>query len=83
MWILHQNKEIAFNLEKAIGIRYSVDLPLSPLHEKRLLITYYGAANKDEIIMGKYPTKERCLEVIQDIMKNLHLKNLTYEMPEK
>lgn len=83
MWILHQNKEIAFNLEKAIGIRCSVDLPLSPLHEKGLLITYYGAANKDEIIMGKYPTKERCLEVIQDIMKNLHLKNPTYEMPEK
>lgn len=34
MWILHQNKEIAFNLEKAIGIEYSADLPLSPLHER-------------------------------------------------
>lgn len=33
--------------------------------------------------MGHYKTKERCLEVMQDIVKALHLKNVVYEMPKK
>lgn len=70
------------NKEKALknqGLEFREDI----LHERGFLITYCSAANTHEIIMGKYPTKERCLEVIQDIIKNIHLKNPTYEMPEK
>ena len=81
MWILHQDKDTILNIDNAVSVGYS----FNALLEKEHAVTYY-ADNKvlnNCIIIGIYLSKERCLEVIQDIAKNIHLKNPTYEMPEK
>lgn len=33
--------------------------------------------------VGEYATRERCLEIIDEIQKLLNFGNLEYEMPEK
>lgn len=85
MWILHQSKETIFNIDNAIAIEYGYRSPHRSKSKKEHTVIYCddGEILSIDIIMGIYPSKERCLEVIQDIIKNIHLKNPTYEMPEK
>lgn len=81
MWILNQNKKVMLNTNNAISIEYTYDV----ICKKEYAVTYCNGSKEADnfVIMGIYPSKERCLEVIQDIIKNIHLKNPTYEMPEK
>ena len=81
MWILHQDKETILNIDNAVSIEYS----FNALLEKEHGIAYCADSKviNSCIVIGIYPSKERFLEVIQDIVKNIHLKNPTYEMPEK
>ena len=82
MWILNQSKEAIFNIDNAVSVEYYC----SAAYGLKKHAVAYCADNKvinSCIVMGIYPSKERCLEVIQDIIKNIHLKNPTYEMPEK
>ena len=81
MWILNQNKEVILNINNAVSIEYTFNI----IHKKEYAVTYCDCskATCNFVIMGIYPSKERCLEIIQDIIKNMHLKNPAYEMPEK
>lgn len=81
MWILHQDKEKILNIDNAASIEYT----FNAIHKKEHAVTYCDCskATCNFIIIGLYPSKERCLEVIQGIVKNIHLKNPIYEMLEK
>ncbi len=81
MWILHQDKETILNIDNAVSVEYS----FNALLEKEHGIAYCADSKviNSCVVMGIYPSKERCLEVIQDIAKNIRLKKPTYEMPEK
>ncbi len=85
MWILHQNKEVILNTDNVLSIEYSNYPPHSLNVEKKHAVICWSGGEElsSDIMMGTYLSKERCLEVIQDIVKNIHLKNPTYEMPEK
>ncbi len=78
---IYPSKERCLEVIQEVSVEYSFNALLKKEHG-----IAYCADNKvinSCIVMGIYPSKERCLEVIQDIIKNIHLKNPTYEMPEK
>lgn len=82
MWILHQDKETILNADNAVSVEYYYSASYGLKNHAVAYCTDSKVINSC-IVMGIYPSKERCLEVIQDIVKNIHLKNPTYEMPEK
>ena len=82
MWILNQSKEAIFNIDNAMSVEYYC----SASHGLKKHAVACCADNdtlNSCIVIGIYSSKERCLEVIQDIVKKIHLKNPTYEIPEK
>lgn len=82
MWILHQNKEAILNINNAVSVEYYYSTSYGLKNHAVVYCADNDALNIC-VAIGMYPSKERCLEVIQDIVKNIHLKNPTYEMPEK
>ena len=79
LWIRSQDKEILIKVDR-IGIE--------EFDNGYGIVTYERIGTKNEFGLGLYKTKERALEVldeIQDLMRSLtdsDLKIIQYEMPQ-
>lgn len=45
------------------------------------VVAYDNYTELNPILLGEYPTKERCQEVVLDILKAIRRRENTYEMP--
>lgn len=79
LWIRSQNKE---ELVK-IGHIYCYE-GYDPFDEYGGFTVHEIWANKEEIELGRYKTKERCIEIIDEI-QSLLVRNdkVVYEMPKE
>mgnify|MGYP001624649533 CR=1 FL=1 len=77
MLIRSQNKEKLFSLEGFGGIRYGKTISRKEEHHKLYMESMY----EEEI--GEYETKERCLEIMDQIQTAAITKAAVYKMPER
>lgn len=77
MLIRSQNREKLISLESFGGVRYGEDTFRKEEHHK----VYIEAMYEEEI--GEYETKERCLEIMDQIQTAVITKTEVYEMPER
>ena len=79
LWIRSQDKFLLLKISN--GIEYYE-------HDNEFYITDLNS----EYLLGTYPTKERAIEILDEIqellserfcMQNYHQENLIYEMPEE
>lgn len=77
MLIRSQNGEKLFSLEYFGGIRYGKDTCRKEEHHK----VYMESMYEEEI--GEYETKERCLEIMDQIQTAATIKTEVYKMPER
>lgn len=86
LWIRSQDKEVLLNIK---GIQYqNYKLVENETVEANILIGLYNYYDNE--ILGEYETKERALEVLDEIQKLLKTAELNddinvivYQMPEK
>ena len=95
LWIRSQDKEVLLNIK---GIQYqNYKLVENETVEANILIGFYNYYDNE--ILGEYETKERALEVLNEIQNKINLINLghdfgspmvdlknptyIYQMPEK
>lgn len=95
LWVRSQNKEVLLNL-KAIQYK-NYKLVEDETVEANILIGFYNYYDNE--ILGEYETKERALDVLDEIQNKINLINLghdfgspmidlknptyIYQMPEK
>lgn len=77
MLIRSQNGEKLLALESFGGVRYGNDAFRKEEHHKIYMESMY----EEEI--GEYETKERCLEIMDQIQTAVITKTEVYEMPER
>ena len=77
MLIRRQNGEKLLNLEGFGGIRYGKEAFRKEEHHKLYMESMY----EEEV--GEYKTRERCLEIIDEIQAAVIIKAAIYEMPER
>ena len=79
LWIRSQDKE---NILKIEHIYYYEGY--DPIDGDGGFAAHEIWANKEEIELGRYKTKERCIEIIDEIQSLLVRNNkVVYKMPEK
>lgn len=95
LWIRSQNKEVLLNIK---GIQYkNYKLVEDETVEANILIGFYNYYDNE--ILAEYETKERALEILDEIQNKINLINLghdfgspmidlknptyIYQMPEK
>ena len=92
LWIRSQDKEVLLNIK---GIQYqNCKLVENETVEANILIGFYNCYDNE--ILGEYETKERALEILDEIQERIkHINKFSlvnedyecddcvYEMPEK
>ena len=86
MWILSQNKEKLYNLQNFQGIEYDTTQEHQkhrkggePAEDIPTLFLSDGCLEE----LGRYDTKERCLEILFEIGNAIDSGKNIYSMPEK
>ena len=77
MLIRSQKREKLLSLESFGGVRYGEDTFRKAAHHK----VYIESMYEEEI--GEYETKERCLEIMDQIQEAVIKKTEVYKMPER
>ncbi len=77
MLIRSQKREKLLSLESFGGVRYGEDTFRKGAHHK----VYIESMYEEEI--GEYETKERCLEIMDQIQEAVIKKTEVYKMPER
>ena len=77
MLIRSQDKEKLFGLENFGGVRYGKETSRKEEHHKLYMESMY----EEEI--GEYETRERCLEIMDEIQEAASIKVAIYKMPER
>lgn len=75
LWIRSQNKEVLLNL-KAIQYK-NYKLVEDETVEANILIGFYNYYDNE--ILGEYETKERALEILDEIQNKINLINLGHD----
>ena len=75
LWIRSQDKEVLLNIK---GIQYqNYKLVENETVEANILIGFYNYYDNE--ILGEYETKERALEVLNEIQNKINLINLGHD----